>query len=102
MNFQTLFQDEYYRHDRALDRLRDKYLKKYQAIPKGTTFEYEGELCTVVGVKLDIELEDCFSEIDPDTKIIYFLDIPRWRLESQPDMKVRWSQKVLRRHINAK
>ena len=100
MDFGRLFQDEYYRHDRALDKLQNKYLKKYQTVPNGTTFEYEGEVCTVVGARLDIELEDCFSEIDPDTKIIYFIDIPQWRVPSQPDMKVCWNQKTLAAFLN--
>jgi hypothetical protein len=100
MDFRILFQDEYYRHDRALDKLRDKYLRQHQTVAKGTTFEYEGELCTVVGATVYIELEDCFSEIDPDTKIIYFLDIPQWRVPSQPYMKVRWNQKTLVGFLN--
>jgi hypothetical protein len=95
------FLNEYYRHEKKIESLCVQYLKKYQAVPLGTTFEYEGETCTVVGAKLDdISLDDCFSELNPDYDIIYFIDIPQWRVESQPDMKVRWNQKRLVKFLN--
>lgn len=100
MDFRILFQDEYYRHEKTIEKLCSQYLKEYQSVPIGTTFEYEGEVCTVMGARLDIELEDCFSEINPAYNIIYFIDIPQWRVPSQPDLKVTWNQKTLAAFLN--
>ncbi len=81
-----------------------EYLDQYQEVKIGTKFIYESEECEVTGAGLRFGIEEILTrdlpELNPDFDIIYYIDIPSWRLPSQPESKAVWiqgsSKKVLK------
>jgi hypothetical protein len=115
MNIQQVLLDEYKRHFDNLESIKTEYVNSHRAFANGTKFQYDGETCEVVGATfvfdpiiaeisiLDVsEMIDFlpFAEFTPDKIIWYSIDIPKWRIPDKPEIKVTWSQAVLRKAVN--
>lgn len=116
MNIQQELVAEYQRHFDNIESIKTEYVKNYRAFADGTKFQYEGETCEVVGATfvfepniaeisiLDVsEMIDFlpFAEFTPEYRIWYLIDIPKWRILDKPEMKVTWSQAVLRKVLES-
>lgn len=115
MNIQKALINEYKRHFDSLESIKNEYIDTYRTISDGIQFEYEGEICTVVGATFvfdpdiaEISIIDVNEMIDflqftkfvPDRTIWYLIDIPKFRITDKPDLKVTWSQAMLNKVLN--
>lgn len=99
MNFKQRLQDERDRHENAIESLVEDYLNEYAIYPVGTTFEYEGETCTVTGRRFTFDIvKDPDAKINENLDIIYFIDIPQWRVSWNPGARVVWPQYALQKN----
>ena len=114
MDLQKMLIGEYKRHLDNLESIKTEYINTYLTIPDGTQFEYEGEICTVVGATFvfdpdiaEISIIDVnemidflnFTEFSPDRTIWYLIDIPKRRITDKPEIKVTWSQALLKKFL---
>jgi hypothetical protein len=117
MTIQQVLVAEYQRHFDSIESIKTEYVNTHRAFANGTKFQYEGETCEVVGAtfvfdsaiaeisSLDVsEMIDFlhFVEFIPDKVIWYLIDIPKWRITDNPEMKVTWSQGLLRKALEPK
>ena len=100
MNFKERLQDERDRHDKAVESLVEAYLNEYAIYPVGTTFQYEGETCTVTGRRFEFDVVVNPEEvIEPSIDVIYLIDIPKWRVKWNPEARIVWPQHALQKVV---
>lgn len=111
MNIQQELVAEYKRHFDSIEAIKTEYVKNHRAFANGTKFQYDGETCEVVGATFvfisDLDISEMidflpFAEFTPDKIICYLIDIPKWRFPDKPELKVTWSQAVLRKALEPK
>lgn len=97
-HFKELQDAMYYRHQQEKASLEVAFLDLFSEFSVGQQFIYKGDAATIVHV---YAVQD-YGEFVPEeagTDIHYLLDIPEWRIEDQPDLKVDWSQNAIKRGL---
>ena len=103
--FTKAFEKESLRHSTAMAALQDWYLESFAAYRRGFQFTFEGDICTILEVRISQGSDWRNKEwggnpdFNPDQDISYIVDEPSWRY-GEDQSKMLWRQDVMKRRIS--